>query len=98
MNIRDLYRFDELVNIAENLVIEELGKQLIERGLIQKVSQEAVQDMAAYALNLVRPMYRANLLGRLYTSAYQETYNEDIQASVHSAIDRILGNPPFKAG
>jgi len=93
MAIRDLYVFEELENIAVDLVIDELEKQLQSKSMLEGLSQEQVLDMTACALNLVRPMYRANLLGRVYVSAFHDQYKQDIEASVQQAIQRILFEP-----
>ena len=95
MILRDYVEFESLENAAENLVIDELERQL-EGRLDPAVPQngEAVLDMAAYALNIVKPMYRANLLGRLYADALQQEYGGVIRSAVKEAIDRILSNPP----
>lgn len=97
MSLKDRFRFDELSNIAEDLVIAELEEQLKARGLLQEQDQDSILDMAAFALNLLRPMYRANLLGRVYAQAFSEENAEEIKSAVSRAIDRINQNPPSLA-
>lgn len=95
MSLRDRYDFDMLVNEAENLVIEELGRQLslpANRDVCR--SQDCVLDMAAYALNLVPPLYRANLLGRIYAQALDQEHGAAIQRAVEQAIAKVSSNPP----
>ncbi len=95
MSLRDQYDFDILVNEAENLVIEELERQLAlpaNREVCR--SQDCVLDMAAYALNLVQPLYRANLLGRLYAQSLDQEHGTAIRRAVEQAIAKISANPP----
>ncbi len=89
MDLTTMYDFEDLTNEAERLVIEELGRQLEERGERACQSDDCVLDMAAYALNKVRPMYRVNLLGRLYADTLMEEYGEEIRRAVTQAIDKI---------
>lgn len=97
MTLKDAFRFDELSNIAEDLVIAELEVQLDKRSLLSLQDQDSILDMAAYALNLVRPMYRANLLGRVYAQAFSDEYHDEIKNAVSQAIDKINSNPPHLA-
>lgn len=89
MDLTTMYAFDDLTNEAERLVIEELGRQLEELGDRACQSDDCILDMAAYALNHVRPMYRVNLLGRLYADTLMEQHGEEIRRSVAEAIRKI---------
>ncbi|MDR2028661.1 MAG: late competence development ComFB family protein, partial [Treponema sp.] len=64
----DDYDFELLENEAEKLVLEELGQQL--KSFEETICRcnECVVDMAAMALNTVKPLYRVSLLGTLYAS------------------------------
>lgn len=95
MSLRDYVDFGSLENAAEELVVDELERQL-EGSSGTKIPRdaEAILDMAAYALNIVKPMYRVNLLGRLYTNVLQEEYGGIIRSAVKEAIERISANPP----
>jgi competence protein ComFB len=93
MGIRDDYDFENLENAAESLVLEELEKQLKENppGC---TCQECVLDMAALALNHVKPYYRVSLLGKLYAdSARMTSYGEEVTKAVQEAIGKISANP-----
>ncbi|TVR67601.1 MAG: competence protein ComFB [Spirochaetaceae bacterium] len=91
MDLRERYSFDELANEAERLVIQELGRQLEETGNMAVADNEGlVLDMAAYALNRVPPMYRANLLGRIYADTLKERYGDEIRSAVASALRKII--------
>lgn len=93
MNLRERYSFVDLTNEAERLVIEEMGRQLQRGGYSSVTDNEGlVLDIAAYALNHVPPMYRANLLGRIYADTLKERYGEEIRIAVAAAIEKILKN------
>lgn len=95
MSFRDQYDFDVVVNEAERLVIEELGRQLEDpaNAAVCKC-QDCVIDMAAFALNAVKPLYRVTLLGRLYARAMDSTdYEAQVADAVRAAISRIGSNP-----
>lgn len=93
MSIRDNYNFDSVFNEAERLVLEELDLQLSKAPASVPRSEECVLDMACYALNLVRPMYRVNLLGRLYADALMRDNAGEIRDAVSRAITQISQNP-----
>ncbi len=89
MNLNDMYSFEELTNEAERLVLNELGVQLEALGDDACFSEECVLDMAAYALNHVRPMYRVNLIGRLYADSLMIEHGDEIRSFVREAIEKI---------
>ena len=95
MTFQDRYDFDALVNEAERLVIEELERQL---GAPEKAGvctcQDCIVDMAACALNAVKPVYRVTLLGRMYAKSMDESeYEESVRDAVKVAIEKISKNP-----
>ena len=90
------YTFDLLVNEAERLVIAELERQLDkEKPDSVCLCNDCILDMAAYALNLVKPLYRVSLLGSLYTQRAMEwdTYSDSIRFVVAQSIEKISKNP-----
>ena len=90
MSLEDTYNFEELVNEAERLVLSELEKQLAAQpGGIAAYSEDEILDMAAYALNNVRPLYRVNLLGRIYAQNVGEAYTKELNQAVADAIAKI---------
>ena len=94
MGLRERYDFDSLVNEAERLVIEEMGRQLPRnKGLC--TCEECVLDIAAFALNQVRPRYRASLLGSIYARQGDDAsaFAKEIEKAVADAIRRIKANP-----
>jgi competence protein ComFB len=93
MRLRERYDFDSLVNEAERLVIEEMNRQLPrDKGLC--TCEECVLDIAAYALNQVRPRYRSSLLGRIYArQSDASAYAREIEKAVGEAIRRVKANP-----
>ena len=89
MNLEKMYSFDEMTNEAERLVIEELGVQLEQLQGVACMTEECILDMAAYALNHVQPMYRVNLLGRLYARQLGVEHESEIQRAVADAIRKV---------
>ncbi|MDR1239519.1 MAG: late competence development ComFB family protein [Treponema sp.] len=95
MAFSDKYDFELLVNQAESLVINELGRQLeAHRGEVCRCN-ECVVDMAAIALNMVKPLYRFSLLGSLYAAQAmnENSYAGSVQKAVGEAIERVRKNP-----
>jgi competence protein ComFB len=95
MGIRDDYDFSILTNEAERLVTDELERQLKERETEAIcVCEDCVIDMAAFALNSIKPVYRVSLLGTMYAHALDGgSYAEEVRRGVTAAIDRIHANP-----
>jgi competence protein ComFB len=93
MALADRYNFEDLVNEAEGLVLDELETQLQRRGELDRLDEDLVLDMAAYALNHVRPVYRVNLLGRLYAKNVGDDYHEELSSAVAEAIEKVLSAP-----
>jgi competence protein ComFB len=96
MAIRDEYDFSLLINEAERLVVDELERRLAELADPSIcVCQDCVLDMAAFALNSLKPAYRVSLLGTLYAHAIDETsdYSREVKAVVDAAIQKVHANP-----
>lgn len=93
MGLKDRYDFDSLVNESERLVLAELETQLAsEQGIC--TCQDCVLDMAAYALNSVKPAYRVSLMGSVYARAAGESGQaQEIRRCVRDAILKIKANP-----
>jgi competence protein ComFB len=93
VSLREQYDFDSLVNEAERLVIEEMGRQIPLAGDLC-TCEECVLDIAAFALNQVRPRYRASLLGSIYARRTDgQAGAHEIETAVSEAIRRIKANP-----
>lgn len=95
MGIRENYNFEFLVNEAEQIVLEELEKELQSEwaGDICKC-QDCVLDMAAYALNNISPKYRVSLMGTLYAHNLKNTeYSKEVNKTVVESIKKIAKNP-----
>ncbi len=95
MGIRDEYNFEYLVNESERLILEELERQL---GAPENSAvchcEDCVLDMAALALNSVRPLYRVSLMGTLYASALEGSPEaEEAKAAVSRSVKKIAANP-----
>jgi competence protein ComFB len=91
----DNYNLEFLVNEAEKLVKNELGQQLASSEGDICLCNDCVLDMAAMALNSVKPLYRVSLLGTLYasTAMYEESYAASIRGAVAQAIEKVRKNP-----
>lgn len=95
MSIRDDYDFDLLVNEAENLVIEELEKDLAleEYNDICKC-QDCILDMATLALNKIKPKYRSSFTGIIYSQGlHSGEFKDEVEKAVKTAIDKVSENP-----
>jgi len=95
MDILANYNFELLKNEAENLVIQELGHQLDAYTAPMCRCNDCILDMAAMALNTVRPLYRVSLLGTMYTSSAmgEKAFASEIRAAVANAINKVVENP-----
>ena len=93
MAFADTYDFENLVNEAERMVIRELESQL--RSAVGVCTcQDCVLDMAAFALNNVKPVYRVSLMGSVYArSGGNPQYALGITRAVSDAISRVKANP-----
>ena len=93
MSITEKYDFENLVNDSERMVIQELETQLA--GAVDVCTcQDCVLDMAAYALNNVKPTYRVSLMGTVYARAVTDIeYAAEISRAVSDAIKKIKANP-----
>ena len=91
----DNYDFEFLKNEAENLVLAELGRQLEEFDGKVCCCNDCVADMAAIALNSVKPLYRSSLLGTLYAASAmdEKAYATSIREAVFTAIEKVRKNP-----
>jgi competence protein ComFB len=93
----DNYNLELLVNEAEKMVGSELGRQLESFGEEDDIClcNDCVMDMAAMALNSVKPLYRVSLLGTLYasTAMNEESYAAGIRDAVAQAIEKVRKNP-----
>ena len=95
MAIRDDYNFEFLINESERLVFDELDKQLSsdENADVCRC-EDCIIDMAALALNSVKPLYRVSLMGTLYASVLDSS-PEALAAkeAVVNSIKKIAANP-----
>jgi competence protein ComFB len=91
----DNYDFEFLVNEAEKLVLNELESQLENYPEPVCKCNDCVVDMAAIALNTVKPIYRVSLLGTLYASRAmdEKSYATSIREAVFNSIEKVRKNP-----
>jgi competence protein ComFB len=95
MAFTDDYNFDLLKNEAESLVQHELGSQLDAYPKPVCRCNDCVLDMAAMALNSIKPLYRVSLLGTLYAAQAmnEKDYADKIRTAVSGAIEKVRKNP-----
>lgn len=95
MELRQIYDFSILVNEAERMVLDELERQLDDaesRNIC--TCADCVLDMAALALNTIRPLYRVSLLGTLYAQAADGTeYADQVRKAVEASVEKVRKNP-----
>ena len=91
----DNYNFEYLQNEAEKLVLVELGRQLEAYSEPICLCNDCVVDMAAMALNMVKPLYKSSLLGNIYVShaMEEESYANSLREAVFTSIEKIRKNP-----
>ena len=91
----DEYDFELLKNEAELIVINEVEQQLKSEPENVCRCNECVVDMAAIALNTVKPLYRFSLLGTLYASQAmtEQSYANSVKTAVTFAIQKVRTNP-----
>jgi competence protein ComFB len=93
MPFTDSYDFDSLVNAAERLVLQELEAQLKTAADVC-TCQDCVLDMAAFALNNVKPAYRVSLMGSVYArSGANAQHAQGIARAVRESIAKVKANP-----
>jgi len=95
MAFKDEYDFELLKNEAEVLVIREMEQQLKVEPQDMCRCNECIVDIAAIALNTVKPLYRFSLLGTLYASQAmsEQTYADSVKKAVAWAIKKVKKNP-----
>ena len=95
MALREMYNFELLKNEAEHMVLQELEKQLATYGPGLCRCNECIVDMAAVALNAVKPLYRFSLLGTLYAAQAmsEQSYAESVRQAVSQAVAKVCDNP-----
>jgi competence protein ComFB len=91
----DEYNFELLRNEAETLVLRELEEQLKKQPEDMCRCNECIVDIAAMALNTVKPLYRFSILGTLYVTAAinDQAYADSVQQAVADAIVKVRENP-----
>jgi len=89
------YDFDLLKNEAEIMVIRELEQQLRSESDEMCRCNECIVDIAAVALNSIKPLYRFSLLGTLYASQAmtEQAYADSVKQAVSQAIKKVRKNP-----
>lgn len=75
-------------------MLDHLESQLVSTEDETCMCQDCVLDMAAFALNKVKPLYRVSLMGNLYAKALEGSeYESEIAEAVGQAIKKVSANP-----
>jgi len=95
MPLTDTYNFEHLKNEAEKLVLDELEIQLEQADEEICRCNDCIVDMAAMALNNVKPLYRFSILGTLYAASAKNepNYAITVKYAVTKAIEKVSSNP-----
>ena len=95
MGFKENYDFSILQNEAERMVVAELERRLAELADPSIcLCQDCVLDMAAFALNSLKPVYRVSLLGTMYAQAMDGSdYARDVAVAVAAAIAKVHSKP-----
>lgn len=99
MGFKDDYDFELLVNESENLVFDELEKQLDEEEYANICRcQDCILDMATLALNKIKPKYRSSFTGVIYAQQYHSgEFIDEVKKAVKNAIDKVSKNPSHES-
>ncbi len=95
MSLKDSYDFENLINETERLVLEKM-EILLQQESSRDICkcQDCVLDMAALALNSLKPHYRVSLIGTVYAQTLADgEYAEKVETAVAAAIKKIAENP-----
>ncbi|MDR2602583.1 MAG: late competence development ComFB family protein [Spirochaetaceae bacterium] len=95
MGLFDSCDLENLKNESEFHVFNELEARIAEFKEPICLCDECIIDMAAMALNNVKPLYRHSILGGLYAkdAMRDEKYAQSIREAVWEAITKIKKNP-----
>jgi len=95
MALVDEYDFYLLKNEAEVIILREMEQQLKTGHEDLCRCNECIIDIAAVALNNVRPLYRFSILGTLYASQAftEQAYADSVKQAVSEAIRKVKSNP-----
>jgi len=84
-----------LKNEAEEIVLNELERQL--RSFPENICtcKECLLDMLTLALNSIKPLYRVTLMGKIYTRVAmdEKAYSTTMREAVFKAIEKVYRNP-----
>ncbi len=93
MGLREQYDFSLFVNESENIVIQELEKQLNEPENKDVCRcQDCILDILALSLNNIKPAYRSSFKGIIYSQALKNN-DELFKNEVARAIQKVKRNP-----
>jgi competence protein ComFB len=88
-----------IINYVEQVVDRVLPEILENYDDICKC-ETCLEDMKAYALNNIKPLYFVREKGKLYSRINESLvqFNADVHRAVIQAVERISTNPKHKEG
>jgi len=97
MALKDEYDFDLIINEIQNIVIEELERELAKEEFKDVCRcQDCILDITALALNHLKPAYRSELSfrGLMYKeNLHTAKKNSAVEKIVRESIKKIQDNP-----
>ncbi len=83
-----------IINYVEQ-VVDRVLPDLLENYNDVCKCEICLEDMKAYALNNIKPLYFVREKGKLYSRINESLvqFNADVQSAVIQAIERIAANP-----
>jgi competence protein ComFB len=93
MKLGERYNLDNMKNRAEEMVFEAIEKQ-IEKGSDMCTCEECVLDLAAWALNHVKPGYYTSLLAPLTPRPEAvRKLQVEIELAIDSGLKKLKSHP-----
>ena len=95
MALIDVHDLEYLENESEKIVLAEIERQLNSLPEYICTCRECILDVAALALNSIKPLYRVTLMGKIYTGMAmdEQLYANNVRNVVFNAIEKIHKNP-----
>ena len=95
MALIDIHDLEYLKNESEQIILAEIERQLNFLPEYICTCRECILDVAALALNSIKPLYRVTLMGKIYTGTAMEdkNYADNVRDVVYKAIEQVHKNP-----
>ena len=95
MALLTVHDLDGLRNESEEIVLDEIERQLNQLPDYICNCKECLLDVMALALNSIKPLYRVSLMGKIYTdiAMSDKAYAGKVSEAVFKAIEKVHNNP-----